>query len=568
MNSERVCDRYHTGSTCILKLFLVILVIATVILAWVPPVSRDALTHHLAVPKLYIEHGGMVEIPYIPFSYYPMNLDLLYILPLHFGNDILPKLIHYAFALLTAGLIHGYLKKRLDTLYAWAGVFIFLTVPVILKLSITVYVDLGLVFFITAALVYLFKWMEDGLQFRHLAISAVFCGLGLGTKYNGLVALFILVLFIAYAFIHTDKGVNNKRKQVKAVGYAAAYFIIAALVFSPWMVRNVLWKGNPIYPLYNSVFNSSPVKTTSPADAELDAQIKERTGGWTHLAVRRILYNESWIQLALIPFRMFFVGQDNDPKYFDGKLNPFLLLLPIFAFFYTHHSTSQTVRLEMRMLLLFSILFMLISFLRTSIRIRYITPIIPALTILSVLGLHNLMRYFNDRKLRPTRQIGTASLTVVVLLMLGMNTAYIVNQFGLVKPFDYISGRVDREAYILRHRPEYAVFDYANRHLPQDARIMGLYMGNRRYYCDRKLIFAENNLAKEVIRAQSAEHIGRLFKRRGYTHLMLNFKLFKQWTNGLTDREKKILVEFLNKDLKLIYRKDGYGLFRLKHIAA
>ena len=85
------------------KLFLIhtalfLLIIGTVIcisiLASVPPVSRDALIHHLAVPKLYLEHGGIYEIPSIRFSYYPMNLNLLYMIPLYFGNDILPKFIH------------------------------------------------------------------------------------------------------------------------------------------------------------------------------------------------------------------------------------------------------------------------------------------------------------------------------------------------------------------------------------------------------------------------------------------------------------------------------------------
>ena len=72
--------------------------LAILVLASVPPVDRDALTHHLAVPKLYLKHGGIYAIPAIPFSYYPMNLDLLYLIPLYFGNDIIPKYIHFAFA--------------------------------------------------------------------------------------------------------------------------------------------------------------------------------------------------------------------------------------------------------------------------------------------------------------------------------------------------------------------------------------------------------------------------------------------------------------------------------------
>ena len=30
-----------------------------IVLASVPPVSRDALTHHLAVPKIWVEQGGL-----------------------------------------------------------------------------------------------------------------------------------------------------------------------------------------------------------------------------------------------------------------------------------------------------------------------------------------------------------------------------------------------------------------------------------------------------------------------------------------------------------------------------
>ncbi len=114
---------------------IISLVLLMGVMALVPPVSRDALTHHLAVPKLYLQHGGMVEIPAIEFSYYPMNLDLLYLLPLYFGNDILPKFIHLAFALATAGLIFGYLRRRTTMNLALAGALFFLSLPVIVKLE-------------------------------------------------------------------------------------------------------------------------------------------------------------------------------------------------------------------------------------------------------------------------------------------------------------------------------------------------------------------------------------------------------------------------------------------------
>ena len=182
-------------SCCLLLLLFTILIMATV-----PPVDRDALTHHLAVPKLWIEHGGIYEIPHLIFSYYPMNVDLLYVIPLLFGNDIAPKYIHFLFGIGSALLIFAYLKNRSRIDYALFGVLIFFSTPVIVKLSISVYVDLGLIFFSWASLYYLFKWNRHSRHINHLLVSAVFCGLALGTKYNGLLVL--LLLTIAVAFIH------------------------------------------------------------------------------------------------------------------------------------------------------------------------------------------------------------------------------------------------------------------------------------------------------------------------------------------------------------------------------
>ena len=123
------------------------LVISIAILAAVPPTDRDSLTNHLYIPKLYLKHGSIYEIPSIEFSYFPMNLEMLYMIPLYFGNDIAPKYLHFTFAILTACLIFKYLKRCLCTLYALYGMLLFLSIPIILKLSISAYVDLGLIFF-------------------------------------------------------------------------------------------------------------------------------------------------------------------------------------------------------------------------------------------------------------------------------------------------------------------------------------------------------------------------------------------------------------------------------------
>jgi len=567
-----------------LALLLLVVICSIIVLSWVPPVSRDALTHHLAVPKLYLEQGGIHEIPSITFSYYPMSLDLLYMVPLYFGNDIVPKYIHFAFALLTTWLIFSYLRKRLDTVWAGGGALFFLSLPIIVKLSITVYVDLGLVFFSTASLMGLFKWIESRFQIKYLVLSAFCCGLALGVKYNGLIVLFLLSVFVPLLYIRQARPDAAEKKeisvksslnrQLRAIGWGALFCLIALMVFSPWMIRNYIWKDNPVYPLYNSLFNPPKVAVAPASDAGvqpdarniISPEKKKSSSKWGAFAIRKVVYKEAWWEIALIPLRIFFQGRDDDPRYFDGKLNPFLFLLPIFAFFQLKMN-PEDIKVEHKILVSFAILFIFYAYFKTDMRIRYIAPAIPPLVILSTFGLYRIHKFI-ARQWSPGREQG-AQIAVVVLaaVILIFNAPYIIHQFKLVAPFSYISGRVERDAYITRYRPEYTIIEYANTHLAADAKLLVLFMGNRRYYSDRELIFGNNLFLKSVKKVDSAQAILNDLQKRGFSHLLIRYDLFNTWTEKqFNDREKKMLKVFFARNVKLLLSKNGYGLFELDHM--
>ncbi|MBA7694768.1 hypothetical protein ES703_103381 [subsurface metagenome] len=428
----------------LLLILLAILIISIIILSCVPPVSKDALVHHLAIPKLYLKHGGMYEIPAMPFSYFPMNLDLLYLIPLCSGNDIVPKFIHFSFALLTAWIIFNFLKPRSNTVYALLGVIFFLSIPIIVKLSITVYVDLGLIFFSTASLLLLLKWIEDGFRPRFLLFSALFCGLASGTKYNGLITLFLLTLFVP--FLYSRYVPNSKPGFFKAAGYGILFLSVALLVFSPWMIRNYLWTNNPLYPLYDHLFNPQ-------------TGLNDQTIGL--FAYRSLVYHEAWWQIALLPVRVFLEGQDGNPQYFDGKLNPFLLLLPAFSF-YQIKKDPQSLRNEKMLLLAFAGLFFATAFFSSGMRVRYISPIIPPLVILSIFGVRKIVDLVSALKARYSRNLGFAVVFLIVSFSLWLNAHYIFTQYRYVDPITYLSGTVSRDQYIERYRREYPVLRYIN----------------------------------------------------------------------------------------------------------
>ena len=539
-----------------LVILIAVYIILISILCLVPPTSRDALIHHLQIPKLYLQHGGIYEIPALKFSYYPMNLDLLYLWALSFGNDILPKYIHMLFGFGTALLLYWYIKKRLSKTYALLGSLFFLSIPIIVKLSVTIYVDLGLIFFSTAALLSLFHWIEGGKKkYNALILAGICCGLAIGTKYNGLLVLFLLTLFIPLLVLRSTK--NRKKSSRKAMQAAALFFLTALLIASPWLIRNTIWTGNPFYPLYDSVFN--PQAVTAAVESSTDNAIRGV------FATRHILYGENLGQLLLLPVRIFFEGADDNPQFFDGRLNPFLLILPLLAFFQRSTATSQ-VKLEKITLAAFCILYFLFAFNIGVLRIRYLTPMVPFLVILSMYGLHNVQvltkKYF-------TSQSATyIAILIPVTIMLSGNAAYIFKQFKSISPFSYISGQLSRDDYLYKYRPEYKVMQYANTHLPESAKILCIFMGWRGYYLNKQHVFdyhSNHDLLLSWIKEPDITIVTVLkrLQKKNISHILLREDLTIQWTQHLSTSQQRVWAMLTQKHLSVLTSYSGYTLFQI-----
>ncbi len=517
-----------------------------VLLSSVPPVSRDALTHHLALPKLYLQAGGIVELPHMIVSYYPQLLDLLYCVPLYFQNDIVCKYIHFLFALGTGWLIYIYLRNTLSRAYGWLGAFFFLTIPVIVKLSISVYVDLGMVFFSTVAMYLLFyKWPQSRFSGKPLCMAAVSAGLAAGTKYNGLIIVLLLTLLLPLIMP------GDQKRSWKALICPFLFFGIAMAVFSPWMVRNYIWTHNPVYPLVPNVF---------PMEEKNKASAQSGYSSSTHFVVRKYVYQEKVLQTMLIPVRIFFQGKDNDPEYFDGVLSPFLFFLPFLAFV----KRKKQTRRYLAWWIFFSVLFILIVFFMADMRVRYIAPAIPGLVIGSVYGLYNLRNRFLPVLFFRSQKTAAVISGVVVSLLLAFNIKYMVQQFRFIQPLSYLSGELTRDQYIARYRPEYPVIQELNTATRSGDKVLAVFLGDRRYYFDQEVRFTRALLAKYITESATSAELGQKLKQEGFTHVIVRYDLVNSWiNNNFSDPEKSMVMDFFMRRTTLVKRVARYGAYRI-----
>jgi len=527
---------------------IALIMVATLVLASVPPVSRDALTHHLALPKLYLEQGLQQELPHILYSYFPMNLDLLYMVPLALDFDIGAKYIHCLFGLLTALLVYMQLKKWLGGFYGLLGVLLFLSLPAVLRLSISAYVDLGLTFFSAAALFSVIKWLEDGFKARHIVLAAVFCGLALGTKYNALILLCYMTLsipLVGMAFQRRQGHADslNKMRQIKPysfLGLAGVFCLLALLIYAPWAVRNIIWTGNPIYPLYDSYVQKLNPHALTPSDNDrIRARYAQRINR-DHFTARRMVFKETPLQIATIPFRIFFEGRDNDPRYFDGRLSPFLFFLPFLSFAGAQRE-GASVKIAKCYLFVFSWMYIVLVFLSTDMRIRYIAPALPPLVVLSICGLSNVTRYLGE--IKNKRRLATA-LTIAFLMVVCISAStYINTLFHRYTPLQYLSGKIDRASYIERFWPEYDILRYANKNLPDKAKVLSVFGGNRRYYCDFDVFFNNDMFRQIIVSSATAGDIHRDLCGKGFSHLIIDYPLFRTWIFARLSNEQQNRVE-------------------------
>ncbi|MDY0362865.1 MAG: glycosyltransferase family 39 protein [Desulforegulaceae bacterium] len=558
MISNNLKDNLYRVFLC---LFLLLILIIVFILSSVPPISRDALVHHLAVPKLYIEARKIIELPCMSYSYFPMNLDMLYLIPLYFGNDIIPKFIHFSFALFTSFLIYNYLKKRLDKNYSIFGAFLFLSVPIIIKLSITVYVDLGLLFFSASSLILLFEWVNSKFKLKYLVFSGVFCGLAMGTKYNGLITFFIISMFVPF-FYSRFSGVK-KYISLKSCSFGIFFVFIALAVFSPWMARNYIWKGNPVYPLYNKYFN---IKNENLCKVH-EGIVYEESLGINLFKKRELFYNETPLDMALLPVRIFFQGKDNDFQFFDGKLSALLFFLPIIAFI--PYGKKDEFEYEKKAMLIFSALFFFFAFFSSVVRIRYFAPVISFLVILSVFGIKKFNLIVSEKFKKYKKFLFPLFYGSIALYLIIYNGGYIKHQFEYVKPFKYINGELSRTQYISMFRKEYPAFEFINENLPETSNILFFYLGKRGYYCDRNYVPDEGRsiffLYYLVRTFENADDISKELEKRGVTHFLFNNKFVKERiAEDLKNKETEILLNFINLNTKKMYDDFGFSLYEIK----
>ncbi len=458
--------------------------------ALLPPTGWDALVYHLQGPRLYVEAHRLVAAPENFYLNWPAQVEMLFTWGLLLKGDILAKLFHWAFWPLTAALLYLLAWRTVNAQVAEWAVALWASLPFVRELAGVAYADLGLTAFVLAAVYAFLRWTESR-SGGWLALAALFAGLALAAKYTAATWLLALALLIAYHELR-----HNRQPLVRIVLHTVGFAGLAGLIVLPWLVKNWLVTGNPIYPFLWGGAGWNPTR--------------EAWLTWPGQGYSRNLFD----YLAL-PWLMTVVGRSGTAA-FDATTGPLLLCLAPMAFLLRGRPrlVNYGLLLVGGQLAYFAASIYHYVYLAET---RLLLPAFPLLCLAGAYGLHCLRAW--DRKvLRLSRVVGG-----VVVLVLIVNLLTETHAFLAIRPLAPLFGLESRADYLGRRLgAHFAAMRRLNEQLPAESRTLFLWEP-RGYYCRHPAQPDATLDALAQLRAghSSASAALAALRAAGFTHLLL-----------------------------------------------
>lgn len=183
--------------------------LASLVWAVAPETAYDSLNYHLAVPRFYLEAGGIIDLPYFFHSYFAHLQDHFYGLCMALQGEMAAKLANFVIAIASGAAVYC-LGRMVFTprVGLWAAALYF-TTPLIGSLAGTTYTDLTVAVFLTMAVVALLRWQRSKQQ-GWMVVCAVFAGGAVGVKLNAMYGVIGLGLVIAILLL---RGAESSREK-------------------------------------------------------------------------------------------------------------------------------------------------------------------------------------------------------------------------------------------------------------------------------------------------------------------------------------------------------------------
>jgi len=290
-------DRDAAIAVAIVAPFVLMMLLGSML----PAIDFDVLEYHLQGPKEYFQDGRISFLPHNVYTNMPFGVEMLHLLGMELVGDwwwggLVGQLLVAFYAPCAAVLIAS-AAARLGTWRAGClAAVVYLTTPWIYRLGVIAYVEGPLCGF-QAGLLWAFvraRRSDESGSIRAWALIGFLAGGAMACKYTAILPS--AIPFGALALAAAWRG----RSPRPVLAFVAGW----AVVMGPWMVKNVVDTGNPVYPLAYEVFGGRD--WTDAREAQWSRAHGPRPITWAYLrhSLAEVVGRSDWqspLYLAFAP---------------------------------------------------------------------------------------------------------------------------------------------------------------------------------------------------------------------------------------------------------------------------
>jgi hypothetical protein len=443
-----------------------------------PPFENDVLIYHLRGPQLFLAHGGLEPLPDIQQANMPLAINMLYLLGLAFGSDELNGVLHLALASFVAVATFSFGRRFFGTRVGWIAATTCLSTQLLLVVATVGFIDYGLTFFDFLAVYAFAVWRESGSR-GWLVMSGLLVGCALASKHLGIttaVSLGIWLLVVA--------GMERKRRGLLAtLGILLSFGLSAALVVGPWYAKNLVWFGNPVW----------PVLAPNPTGFNQYLGNASRFGG-----------TDGVLGPAIVAVFLYVYGSLELPMVRPPLQ---LLMIPLYLLVPRH-------RIVTALLCLAGVQFLVWS--QGAHVLRYALPGLPAASIVAAYVLAQLIE--------PARwgRLAAALATALVAVGLVLPTAQTVAIVFAERPLPQLVGLESRQAFLEQKLASYPLLIYLNEGQEPVSRV--LMIGDYRTYYLHQPAWVDGTMEtlQRLAQAPDAQAARAILAQRDISHVLVN----------------------------------------------
>ncbi|MCB9852955.1 MAG: hypothetical protein H6819_07655 [Phycisphaerales bacterium] len=210
----------------------------------------DVLEYHLGAPRDYFDAGRIGYLPNNIYSNFPFGIEMLYLLSMILHGDAVravytAKIVNLLLGVL-AVLAIWRVGSRVSPRVGLAAGVLAGTAPFLVYLSGVAYVENGMLFFASSALLASLSVGDAKVNAsRRSLLAGVLAGFAVGCKYTALPMIALPLV----GFVFVD-AVRRKSSRVAPVVMSLGVLIAMA----PWLIKNGVATGNPVFPLATKWF--------------------------------------------------------------------------------------------------------------------------------------------------------------------------------------------------------------------------------------------------------------------------------------------------------------------------